>query len=205
MPEEQNRQVVFLKSLHALQADLEGVVKDAKNPHFKSTYADRTDILLFVRPFLHKHGFVLTQALSTPPSHITGSVLAMTTTLHHVETGAAIGDTAIVPLPKADPQGYGSAATYTSRYGIVNLLALPLLDDDDGHAASPQKEKTAPSPFTRKPAAKPQPTVALGDDGFTTVPAPTPPPAPLPSDKAKATPSLPPEKKPVTKKLWGSK
>lgn len=160
------RHLAFLSALAALQVELEGVTKDARNPHFKSQYADRTSILLFLRPLLHKHGFVLTQALTVPPPHITGNVLAMVTTLHHVATGVSIGDTAIVPLPKSDPQGYGSAATYTSRYSIVNLLALPLLEDDDGNAASPTLAKVTPNPtkLPTRPATKPDKTDDTSDN-----------------------------------------
>lgn len=132
----------FLTDLAALQAEIEGVSKDATNPHFKSQYADRTSIIRSLKPLLQKFNFVVTQVLVPPPVGQT-DVLALATTLFHVPTGKSIGDTAVVPLPKSDPQGYGSAMTYTSRYALVALFVLPLLDDDDGNAASSAKGKQA--------------------------------------------------------------
>ena len=41
----------------------------------------------------------------------------------------------VMPLPKADPQGYGSALTYGRRYGLSALLGIVTEEDDDGIAA----------------------------------------------------------------------
>lgn len=107
--------------------------KDAKNPHFKSTYADLPAVIDAIKPALNDAGIVFLQTFS--PSE--AGFIAVTTRLIH-ETGEWIEDTATVPLPKSDPQGYGSAATYARRYSLAAITGL-YQDDDDGNAASNAK------------------------------------------------------------------
>src|SRR5262245_39912429 len=143
-------------ALFAIQGEIQGIVKEAENPHFKSDYADRTSILEALKPLLQKHNILLLQGLVPSPS--AEPSLAMTTELIHVDSGESRSFTAVVPLQKPDPQGYGSAMTYTSRYSLVAILALPLLDDDDGNAASnlpAPRQQTMP----RKPLAAPKESV----------------------------------------------
>lgn len=102
--------------------------KDAKNPHFKSSYASLPSVIDAVKGALNDSGIVFIQ--STSPSD--SGMLNLTTRLLH-ETGEWIEDTATVPLPKSDPQGYGSAVTYARRYSLAAMLGL-YQDDDDGEA-----------------------------------------------------------------------
>lgn len=83
--------------------------------------------------------------MQTPsPSDV--GMLFLTTRLIH-ESGEWIEDMATVPLPKNDPQGYGSAMTYARRYALSAITGL-YQDDDDGNAASlPEK---APKPAAKK-------------------------------------------------------
>jgi hypothetical protein len=59
----------------------------------------------------------------------------LTTRLLHT-SGQWIEDTASSPLPKADPQGVGSATTYLRRYALAAFLCITQ-EDDDGEAARP--------------------------------------------------------------------
>lgn len=136
---EQTQATELWKALAAVQSEVGGVAKDSTNPHFKSKFANRTTILQQLQPVLQKHGLLLTQTPVPPPPGAEGS-LALQTSFIHVETGHALTGVAVVPLPKADPQGFGSAMTYTSRYAIISMLALPLVEDDDGNAASGKGE-----------------------------------------------------------------
>jgi hypothetical protein len=104
--------------------------KDATNPHFKSKYADLPTVIDAVKPALNDNGIVF---LQTPTPSEPGT-LALTTRLLH-ESGEWIEDTAITPLQKSDPQGYGSAITYLRRYSLASAVGL-YQDDDDGNAAS---------------------------------------------------------------------
>lgn len=103
--------------------------KDATNPHFKSKYADLPAVIDAIKPALNEAGIVFIQTGS--PSD--AGILAMTTRLLH-ESGEWLEDTATCPLPKNDPQGYGSASTYLRRYGLASAVGL-YQDDDDGQGA----------------------------------------------------------------------
>jgi hypothetical protein len=105
--------------------------KDASNPAFKnSKYADLPSVIDAIKPALNESGIAFLQTFS--PSD--AGFIAVTTRLMH-ESGEWIEDTATVPLPKSDPQGYGSAATYARRYSLAAITGL-YQDDDDGNAAS---------------------------------------------------------------------
>lgn len=115
--------------------------KDATNPHFKNKYADLPAVINAIKPALNDAGIMFMQ---TPSPSDPGS-LALTTRLVH-ESGEWMEDTATVPLPKNDPQGYGSAMTYARRYSLAAITGL-YQDDDDGHAASvPRQEMAKPAP-----------------------------------------------------------
>ena len=116
-------------ALLAAQKAITFAAKDSLNPHFKSKYADLPCVIDAVKPALNEAGIVFIQSAS--PSE--PGYLAMTTRLMH-QSGEWIEDTATLPLPKADPQGYGSASTYARRYGLAAICGL-YQDDDDGNAA----------------------------------------------------------------------
>lgn len=169
----------LFQALFNVQQQLDGIVKDASNPFFKSSYADRTTVLNTLKPLYAKEGLLIIQVATTPYALAFGdehkeekveggtesksqpvAALALSTVIVHVASGQYIESTAVVPLPQSDPQGYGSALTYTSRYALVMQHALPLLDDD-GNSASKQptsksqakrivKEKTGPQSTYRE-------------------------------------------------------
>jgi hypothetical protein len=109
--------------------------KDAVNPHFRSKYADLPTVIDAIKPALNEAGVVFLQ-LPTPSDPGT---LALTTRLMH-ESGEWIESTAVTPLQKNDPQGYGSAMTYLRRYSLAAAVGL-YQDDDDGNAASQPAKK----------------------------------------------------------------
>jgi hypothetical protein len=104
--------------------------KNARNPHFKNTYADLVAVIDAVKEALNNEGIIYMQ---TPSPSETG-ILALTTRLIHAESGEFIEDTGTCPLPKSDPQGYGSAITYMRRYSLASICGL-YQDDDDGEGA----------------------------------------------------------------------
>lgn len=104
--------------------------KDATNPHFKNRYADLPAVVDAVKPALNDSGIAFIQSAS--PSD--DSKLHLTTRLIHT-SGEWIEDTLVMPLPKQDPQGYGSAMTYARRYALAAITGL-YQDDDDGNAGS---------------------------------------------------------------------
>lgn len=103
--------------------------KNAKNPHFKNNYADLGSVIEAIKAPLNDAGIVFIQS----PSPSEDGRLHLTTRLIH-ESGEWIEDTAVCPMPKADPQGFGSANTYLRRYSLAAIIGL-YQDDDDGNAA----------------------------------------------------------------------
>lgn len=118
-------------------------VKDSKNPAFRSTYADLSSVIDACKPALNEAGVFFTQM----PAPSEPGTIALTTRLIH-ESGEWIESTATCPLPKNDPQGYGSANTYLRRYSLAAAVGL-YQDDDDGNAARNQ----APAPQQRQQPA----------------------------------------------------
>lgn len=137
---ETSEQIVALTaSIIKVQGAISGVHKNAKNPHFKSSYATLENVIDTARPALQEAGIAFVQA---PGMVIDGSV-EVTTMLVHT-SGEWMKSTLHVPLGKRDPQGVGSAITYGCRYSLMAMLGLPPTDDD-GEAAM---ERPASTPST---------------------------------------------------------
>ena len=108
------------------------------------------------RELLISHGILLTQMPVAQPVELGQNVLALETRLTHMDTGEYLASTAIVPLPKADSQGLGSAITYARRYTLCAILGI-ITEDDDGNAASclekrngqPQESTFSPGIFAK--------------------------------------------------------
>jgi len=132
------------KALHGAQGVLTGVVKDAKNPHFKNRYATLEAVLDTARPALQANGLIVSQA----PGRMVDGCVEITTMLAHV-SGEWMRSTLHVPLAKRDPQGLGSAVTYGLRYALMAALCVPPTDDD-GEAAMPSRQ-------IERPAERPAP------------------------------------------------
>lgn len=133
--------IELTKALHAAQSTLHGVVKDAKNPHFKNRYATLEAVIEAAKPALQANGFAFTQA----PGSLVDGALEITTMLMH-QSGEWLRSTLHVPLAKKDPQGVGSAITYGCRYALMATLGLPPVDDDAEAATrgEPSKPQSAP-------------------------------------------------------------
>ena len=133
------------KALVAAMADISNPKNNAKNPHFRSTYADLTAVLGVVRPSLSEHGLAVLQTLQItddegdPLPGTTGQTPTVASVLHTTlihESGEEL-DLGMYPIrpQKPDPQGVGSAITYARRYSLMAAFGLGA-EDDDGNAAS---------------------------------------------------------------------
>ena len=117
------------KKLHDAKLEIGKVAKNAKNPHFKNTYADLNALIEAVEPILLEKGLVMLQP-------ITGGEVK--TIIVDVESGEQVESS--MKLPEIlDPQKIGSACTYYRRYTLQGLLTLQSLDDD-AQAASTAKQ-----------------------------------------------------------------
>lgn len=127
------------------QSQIKTALKDSKNPHFKSTYADLTSVMLACKDALAANDLAVLQLSRI---HESGAPVLVTRIIHtsgeHIE-----GEFPLVCKDPNDPQKLGSAVTYARRYALSAALGITA-DDDDGQAASGHTPAPAP-----KPAAKP--------------------------------------------------
>jgi hypothetical protein len=108
------------------QKQISVIKKDAKNPHFKNTYATLQQVLSEVKPVLNEIGLLLTQPID---ERGIGTVI----------TDGKDSITSFIPMPVGlAPQPLGSCISYFRRYTICSLLALEILDDD-AHMATTSK------------------------------------------------------------------
>lgn len=116
----------------AAQAEIRHAIKDSKNEHFKSKYADLANVLDATRVYA-QHGIAITQS-GPALSKVEGSwVVTVTTKLAHT-SGEWEESDAATPLAKADAQGVGSACTYLRRYSLAAMCGIAQ-DDDDAESA----------------------------------------------------------------------
>lgn len=119
-------------ALSKAQGEIQNVVKDAKNPHYKSEYASLDAVTDTVRPIFSKHGLAVVQI----PSFADG-IVTVDTMLTHT-SGQWIKGYPAAPLGKPDAQGVGSATTYLRRYSLAGIAAIAQTDDD-GNMAQPAR------------------------------------------------------------------
>lgn len=132
------------KALINVQRQLQPATKDANNPFTKSRYATLNSVMDSCRDALLSNGIWLCQY----PVPVEPGYLGLVTKLTHAESGQWQSSLAVVPLPKADPQGVGISMTYTRRYALSAMLGIVTEEDTDGEFASdrttpPQKPKNA--------------------------------------------------------------
>lgn len=153
------------KVLLNVQRTVQPVTKDAENPFTKSWYASLNSVMDACRDALIQNGIWLCQypvPVEQPNS------LGLVTKLTHAESGQWQSSLAVVPMPKTDPQGMGSAITYARRYALTAMLGM-VTDDDDGEGAkSGQKsEPRAKRAANRHQTLKAQNrNVSQGGDNF---------------------------------------
>ena len=124
----------LLKKLHASKLEIGKVAKNAKNPHFKNTYADLNALIEAVEPILLEKGLVLLQPIKE------GRVF---TIISDVDSGEQIESFIDLPV-SGTPQAMGSAITYYRRYTLQSLMSLQAVDDDGHVASQPQAVKQKP-------------------------------------------------------------
>ena len=119
------------------QGEVENASKNAKNPHFKSKYADLAELLNTVRPVFSGHGLAIVQM----PSFVDG-VASVETLISH-SSGEWISSICSAPVSKQDAQGVGSAITYLRRYSLAAMCGIAQEDDDANSAVghAPKKKE----------------------------------------------------------------
>ncbi len=133
------------KALLSVQRNLQPAVKDATNPFVKNRYASLNSVMEVCKEPLLEHGIWLCQYLVQVENETsTGSCLGLMTKLTHAESGQWQSSLAVIPLPKADPQGMGSAITYARRYALSAMLGI-VTEDDDAESAKLSPKRASPA------------------------------------------------------------
>ena len=117
------------QKLHEAKLEIGKVAKNAKNPHFKNTYADLNALIEAVEPILLEKGLVLLQPIKE------GKVFTVITDI----TNSYSIESYIDLTPGLTAQALGSQITYFRRYTLSSLLTLQAIDDDGQHASQPVK------------------------------------------------------------------
>lgn len=113
-------------ALVAAQEEIVGALKDSNNPFFKSKYADYLSVWNAVKGPLLKNGLCITQG---PIKDV------LCTRLCHI-SGQWIESEWLIKPVKDDPQSHMAAVTYARRGALSAITGCPVIDDDDGNAAS---------------------------------------------------------------------
>lgn len=107
------------------QKNMGNASKDAKNPFFKSKFADLNAVREAVTGPLHDAGISILQ----PTVYIDGKSFVETTLLH--TSGEYIqSHLEIVCAKQNDPQAFGSALSYARRYSLSSMLSVGAEDTD---------------------------------------------------------------------------
>ena len=118
--------------LHKAKKEIGKVIKGAKNPFFKSNYADLNSLIEAVEPALMKYDLILVQPI------IEGYVC---TRIIDIESGDKIESSLLLPTI-ADPQKLIASITYYRRGTLQSLLSLQAVDDDGNEASASVQKKS---------------------------------------------------------------
>lgn len=164
-------------ALAKAQGAMEGAAKDAKNPFFRSKYADLASICAAAKGPLAANGLSVVQVPGTTrllsPEQVT--VWDKQNKKEHVKTihpcevflhsrllhlsGEWIGGTLSMRSDNSDPQSIGSCLTYARRYAMAALVGIAP-EDDDGEQAMGRGRNTQ----ARKPNGNSHPRDKWGPD-----------------------------------------
>ena len=120
------------KAMLEVQRAVRPACKDKLNDFTHSRYATLNSVMEACGEALINAGIWVTQY--PVPVEGNGSLLGLVTKLVHAESGEWQESLLVMPLPKTDPQGYGSALTYARRYGLSSMIGL-VTEDDDANSA----------------------------------------------------------------------
>lgn len=142
------------------QTKMGGATKDAKNPFFKSNYADLNAVREACIPVLNAEGITVLQ----PTVNLDGKNYVRTLLLH--ESGEFLSsDTQVVTNKENDAQSHGSGISYARRYGLQSFLSIGSYDDD-GEAAMGRstgyKAASAQGATAKLPTSSSGHTVVIG-------------------------------------------
>lgn len=123
--------VPMYRKLWSAKQQIGKVHKNAKNPHFKQSYADLNAVLDACEQILLDNGLMILQPVNDD---------VVITQIIDVDSGEKIESFMRLPA-LTNPQQLGSAISYYRRYSLVSLLTLASTDDDGAEAAKTMPQK----------------------------------------------------------------
>lgn len=135
---ERQAKKAYFAAMSKCQAELPVVVKNQKNTHTSSKYADLAAIEQQAMPVIHKHGFAVS---FQPDGYNDKGELRVLWEISH-EEGHSRNGVGEIPVDNAGSQGkvnktgtqaFGSTATYGRRYLLCMLFNISTGDDLDGN------------------------------------------------------------------------
>jgi hypothetical protein len=125
---EQSESIAKLsEAFSRVQGKIEGAKKTGLNPHFKSKFADLSEVYSVCRQALSDEKVAVFQFPSAE-----GKVVRMTTMVAHA--GEWIRGTVQCEARNSGPQDIGGAITYLRRYGLCSVIGIEQVDDDGNSA-----------------------------------------------------------------------
>ena len=137
------------------QSLMNNAKKTSDNPFFKSKYADLSDVWDVAQGPLTASGLCVIQGAESEGDSVTVSCRVCHSSGQWIESSLRL-----VPT-RRDPQGIGSAITYGRRYLLASMTGV-VTDDDDGNAASCNKEGDAKKANGTTKSPEKTPTHATG-------------------------------------------
>jgi len=129
------------------QKEIKTALKDSKNPHFKSTYADLESVWDACRDALHKHGLAVMQLTDLDAS---GVPVLITRIVH--ESGQHVeGRYPLLSKDPNNPQTTLAALTYARRGSLAAACGVVQSDDDGNTAAGHNPPAAAPKAPAQTP------------------------------------------------------
>lgn len=125
------------------QSEMGSASKSSVNPHFKSKYADLSEVIDTVKLPLNSNGLCFLQSV-----HSKDGMVCVTTTLLHSSGQYWESTFGVIPTDW-NPQKLGSLITYLKRYSLAAICGVAADDDDDANTAVPAKPAAPPSQPTQ--------------------------------------------------------
>ena len=146
---------LIYKALAEAQREIQNPVKNARNPHFKSTYTTLDEVLNVCREALSQVGIGIFQR-----TYMADGILMLETVLGHSSGEQLASHYPVISVP-FKPQDGLSALTYARRGALCAAVGIAG-EDDDGNAA--QKATVINTKKPEPPAAEPQNSSKLLDE-----------------------------------------
>ena len=137
----------FAAAIAAAQANMSNAIKNAKNPHFKSNYADLAAVRDVALPAFNAEGIAVLQSVDGGDGWVTVST-SLLWGAERIEVGRC-------SLPLGEPRNLkhecGSISTYLRRYQLASCAGVSQVDDDGNGQGyiSPPKARNQPTKAQR--------------------------------------------------------